>query len=200
MVTLFLGGEQTGNAIADVIFGDVTPSGRLPLVLPASETDTIAPSSEAKISYSEGLATSYRSSFAAAYPFGYGLSYTWFDYADLVAEPCDAGGESGYCISLTITNSGAAAGRDVPQLYLEFPEEAGQLKPILKGFHKTALLQNGESEKVTLLLSPRELSYYDVASGSWLLPHTWTAHLGASSEDLRLHVCLGACPEMEVVV
>lgn len=123
---------------------------------------------------------------------------SWFGYADLVAEPCED--ESGYSVSVTVTNSGAAAGRDVPQLYLEFPEEAGQPKPILKGFHETALLQSGESEKVTFVLSQRELSYYDVASGSWVLPRTWTAHLGASSEDLRLQACFGACSEMHIMV
>lgn len=189
ILTLFLGGEQTGHGIADVLFGTTVPSGRLPVQLPAAEEDTIAPSDELAILYSEGLATSYRSSASPAYPFGFGLGFTTFGYSDLSAVPY----QNGFNVSLQVTNTGDSAGRDVPQLYLEFPEAAGQPRSILKGFQKTSLLESGQSQRVTFTLTHSDLTHYDASSGTWMLPDRWTAHVGASSADLPLQLCLGLC-------
>ena len=88
ILALFLGGEGTGAAWASVLFGDIPPSGRLPVMMPESEEDTIAPSDEEDVVYSEGLATSYRnSSFKATFPFGHGLSYSHFVYSDAQIVP-----------------------------------------------------------------------------------------------------------------
>lgn len=116
----------------------------------------------------------------AAFPFGHGLSYTTFDYG-----AASAGGCSGeLCVKLTITNTGSVAAKTVVQLYLEFPEEAQHPAPLLKGFTKTGLLEPGKSEEVSIQLSDRySLTYWE--SGQWIKPSSATAHIGASSADIR---------------
>merc|ERR1712107_388930 len=85
------------------------------------------------ITYSEGLSTSYRNPlFKASYPFGHGLSYTTFDYGEFKVNPC--GDDT--CVKGVLTNTGSVAAKALPQLYLEFPIEAGFPAPILKGFQK----------------------------------------------------------------
>merc|ERR1719464_2162313 len=92
ILTMFLGGQETGHAWADILFGDHGPSGRLPVMIPATEADTIPPSSGKKAVYSEGMATSYRNKdFVAAFPFGHGLSYaTFYLDSDPRIVPCAA--------------------------------------------------------------------------------------------------------------
>jgi len=191
ILSLFLGGQETGSAWADVLFGDVAPIGHLPLMMPESEADQIAPANEAGeitgIPYTEGLATSYRNpNFKAAYPFGHGLTYTTFNYGHFKVRPC--GGD--VCVRGDIVNAGDVPAGTVPQLYLQFPEEAGYAAPILKGFHKTEVIQPGASARVTFRLKGRDFSYFDGFLPDGQLPR-WTmvgeavARIGASAADIR---------------
>ncbi len=120
-----------------------------------------------------------------AYPFGYGLSYTRFDYSDLKLSQAEFTGE--LTASVTIRNSGTAEGREVVQLYLSAPGKALP-KPALelRGFAKTQLLKPGETQRLTFTLVPRDLASFDAASSSWVAEAgTYTVKVGASSEDIR---------------
>jgi beta-glucosidase len=198
IATNFLAGEETGTAWAKVLFGDHSPTGKLPIMIPASESDTIKPSkTKGDIQYTEGMRTSYRNTdLNAAFPFGHGLSYTTFDYGAASAGACD----DELCVKLQITNSGSAAGKTVVQLYLEFPEEAQHPAALLKGFAKTGVLQPGDSEEVSILLSDRySLTYWE--NGQWIKPSSATAHIGASSVDIRQTLVLNLDKQdLEIVV
>ena len=163
------GGMEGGFATADVLCGDVNPSGHL--------TDTFAvnfeayPSSahfndsEDYVEYTEDIYVGYRyfetipgAAEKVSYPFGYGLSYTDFALSDLCAYP----GEDSICFSAVVSNTGSVAGRQVVQLYCEAPQgKLGKPKKVLIGFRKTALLQPGESEEVALSVSPLCFASYD---------------------------------------
>mmetsp|Transcript_35795 Transcript_35795/g.94007 ORF Transcript_35795/g.94007 Transcript_35795/m.94007 type:complete len:845 (+) Transcript_35795:43-2577(+) len=181
---MFLGGQETGHAWADVLFGDVNPTGKLPIMLPRSEADTIAPSPDDSIPYAEGLRTSYRQTeVTPAYPFGHGLSYTTFDFNfDAPPHLCSDGK---LCANVTIANTGAVAGATVVQLYVEFPPEAAQPAPLLKGFAKTPTIASGAWDKLTFELTERDLSYYDVAVASWVKADMVHLLVGASSADVH---------------
>lgn len=190
----FLGGSETGAAIADVLFGDHAPSGRLPLMIPATEADTILPGTDDEVVYTEGIATSYRNKdFKAAFPFGFGLSFSTFEFSALAASQCDESAAEGastplICVTVTVTNTGSRAARAVPQLYLELPAVAKWPVPILKGFQKTGVLLPKSSVEVIFKLKARDLSYFDPDVDDWVLATSGTAHIGESSADLPIKV------------
>eukprot|EP00811_Abedinium_folium_P028753 NODE_4477_length_1886_cov_11.546333.p1 GENE.NODE_4477_length_1886_cov_11.546333~~NODE_4477_length_1886_cov_11.546333.p1 ORF type:complete len:390 (+),score=118.49 NODE_4477_length_1886_cov_11.546333:424-1593(+) len=191
IAALFLGGQGTGNAWASVVFGDVAPAGRLPITMPATEADTIAPSEELQMSYDEGLATGYRNpAFSAAFAFGHGLTYTEFEFLQPQSAPCGSG--SAVCITVEVRNIGNVRARAVPQVYLEFPPEAKYPVPLLRGFNKTGPLAPNASELVSIRLSTAELSYYD--RGTWVKASCVSVHVAASSVDVRhtMQLCPGA--------
>ena len=143
----------------------------------------------ANVTYEEGIYVGYRyyltKEVPVAYPFGYGLSYTSFDYADLKLSGETFAG--GITASITITNSGQVAGREVIQLYLGAPSNSMD-KPIheLKGFGKTKLLNPGESETLTFTLDAKALASYDVEQSSWVAEAgTYLVKFGASSMDIK---------------
>ncbi|CAK0800520.1 unnamed protein product, partial [Prorocentrum cordatum] len=158
IANLFLAGEQTGRAWAQVLFGDAEPEGRLPVMFPAGKMDSISPSDKLRISYREQLRTSYRSPrYHAAFPFGHGLSYTRFDYSPLRrCSTAPSGGarraDERACLTLRVANSGRRPGREVVQAYVEFggAGAAGEPERVLRGFRKTGVLQPGGGEDVTL--------------------------------------------------
>lgn len=193
IAVMFLGGPETGNAWGSVIFGDHAPTGHLPVMFPETEADTIEPHLEpnAQIDYVEGLATSYRNpAFRAAFPFGHGLTYTTFSYSNAIVggSACGSHGADDFCVSVQIQNTGQTAAKTVAQLYLELPNEAGHPAPLLKGFQKTSVLQPGAHIEVGFLLGEDEMSYYE--AGNWVRAGSGTAHIGASSADIRLSVTL----------
>jgi beta-glucosidase len=205
-------GQESGNAIADVLTGRVSPSGRLATTFPVAWKDV--PSSAgfpgktlegpdpnppsgapnrgdraAEVSYDDDIWVGYRhyatKGVKTAYPFGYGLSFTTFAYSGLkLGSPTF---RPGLTASLVVKNTGKAAGREVVQLYLSAPGKSLP-KPALelRGFAKTRELKPGESETVTFRLSPRDLTSFDEAASSWVAePGTYTVKIGASSEDIR---------------
>lgn len=190
IANLFLAGEQTGKAWAQVLFGDAEPEGRLPVMLPAGKMDSISPSDKLRISYREQLRTSYRSSrYHAAFPFGHGLSYTRFDYGPL--RRCGSAlarrraGEHS-CLALRVANAGERPGREVVQAYVEFGgvDASGEPERVLRNFHKTGVLQPGEGEDVVMSFTARDLSVYEPGRG-WVMPSNARVHVGASSADIR---------------
>jgi hypothetical protein len=198
---MFLGGQETGAAWASILFGDRSPTGRLPLMIPATEDDQIPPGTGDDVEYSEGTETSYRNhNFKAAFPFGHGLTFTTFEYANPVAVPCGGqtaaaavrgptsekqAGHAVACIQVRVRNAGRSPGQDVVQLYLDFPPEAGHPGPLLKGFQKTGVIAPGDAVEVVLRLTRRDLSYYDADAKGWKEAPFLKAHVGASSADLR---------------
>ncbi|MEO0581556.1 MAG: glycoside hydrolase family 3 C-terminal domain-containing protein [Bacteroidota bacterium] len=210
IVLAWQGGQEAGNALADVLTGKVNPSGKLPTTfgvsyengpssasfpgeaVPGTEEVKLGPISlgrPANVTYEEGIYVGYRyyltKEVPVAYPFGYGLSYTSFDYADLKLSGETFAG--GITASITITNSGQVAGREVIQLYLGAPSNSMD-KPIheLKGFGKTKLLNPGESETLTFTLDAKALASYNTEQSSWMAEAgTYLVKIGASSVDVK---------------
>jgi beta-glucosidase len=188
-------GQEAGHAIADVLFGDVNPSGRLPTTFPRRLKDNPAyinyPGENGKVHYGEGLFVGYRyydkKDIRPLFPFGYGLSYTTFAYRDLTlsATECAPGDE--IKVSVTLENTGARAGQEVVQLYLR-DVESRLVRPEkeLKAFAKVAL-DPGETRTVTLTLDQEALSYYDPAQEGWVAePGEFEVLIGRSALDLPL--------------
>jgi beta-glucosidase len=181
-------GEQNGSAIAPILFGTANPSGKLPVSFPRSASDLPTVSGDMTVPYSERLAIGYRAldakGIAPLFPFGHGLSYTTFAYSDLTLSTAAAPGS--IKVGFTLRNTGARAGTEVAQLYLGFPEAAGEPPRLLRGFEHVAL-DAGESRQVTLTLGPRDLSCWNPTAHARFVPSgTYTVAVGSSSRDLPL--------------
>jgi beta-glucosidase len=185
-------GQAGGQAIAELLTGEVNPSGRLPITFPADLSQTPRPElpgmgtawgTPTTIEYDEGAEVGYRwyakTSTEPLYPFGHGLSYTTFDYRDLHVN----GGDT-VTASFTVTNIGDRLGADVPQLYLT--DAAGDRRTRLLGFERVEL-EPGESRTVTVTADPRLLARFDGDAGQWRITEgTYTVALGRSATDLVL--------------
>jgi len=187
-------GTELGNAVAGVVFGDANPSGHLPITFPVSEADLPTAGSplqqsddSPELNYTEGLKIGYRwydsQGIAPLFPFGYGLSYTTFQYSGLrvTGDPRD-----GVTATFTVKNAGKRAGADVAQVYVGFPAVAGEPPRQLKGYKRVSL-NPGASAKVTISLDRRAFSYWDPAFRSWVVaPGCYTVSAGDSSRTLPL--------------
>jgi len=186
ILSLFYGGEQTGSAWAAVVFGDVAPSGKLPVTFPATAKDTITPEMDLRVHYTEDLATGYRSRNAsrAAYPFGHGLSYTTFhlNYPEVTEHPSCHGAAA--CLKLPVHNIGSYAGSEVAQAYVSFTQDADEPELVLRGFYKTRTLQPGEVEDAIFALRNRDVSTWVTGKG-WMRWAFVRLHFGVSSKDIR---------------
>jgi beta-glucosidase len=193
------GGIEGGRVLASVLFGDVNPSGKLPCTFPRRLADSPAhasgdkrqyPGVDGVVHYTEGLLVGYRWFDAKAieplFPFGHGLSYTTFSYANLRIE---SGGAKGALATVTcdITNTGRRAGAEVAQLYVHDDDSSVPRPPQeLKGFAKVALAP-GETKTVSFPLGQRAFAYYATGPKAWVAEAgTFTIKVGASSRDLRL--------------
>ena len=201
LVEGWLGGQAGGGAIADVLLGEVNPSGRLAETMPVRLQDTAAylnfPGDDRHVRYGEGLFIGYRHHDAVdgpvSYPFGHGLSYTAFEYADLdvrTVEPLDGTGWRGAPkleVSARVANIGTLTGKEVVQLYVGAPgASVARAVRELKDFTKVAI-EPGESRTVTFTLDERDLSTWSTRTGGWVLePGPFEISVGASSRDLRL--------------
>ncbi len=170
-------GQRGGDAVADILFGDVNPSGKLCTSYPAAE-------STEPLCYNYG---EVKMDGLIEYPFGYGLSYTTFEYSDIEATEVAEIGKAEIEVTFTVTNSGERQGAEVAQLYISPKGENANYKPIqLKGFHRVELAP-GQSEEITIHFSPELLSYYDTQSAKWVLsPDEFVIKVGSSSSDIRL--------------
>jgi beta-glucosidase len=194
VVEAWFPGQECGNAIADVLFGDRNPSGRLSQTWPVRLEDNPAfinyPGENGRVIYGEGLFVGYRyydkKKIEPLFPFGYGLSYTMFAYDNLrIDKPETMWGEP-VTVSVDVTNTGSRAGKEVVQLYV-CDVESGLVRPKkeLKAFAKVALAP-GEMQRVTLTLDERALSFYDDAQARWRAEAgAFEVLVGASSRDIR---------------
>jgi len=158
------GGEAAGEAVADVLFGDYNPAGRLPVTFYRSVDDL--PHFE---NYDmEGRTYRYFGE-EVLYPFGYGLSYTSFQYDNLILEKDEIGIEETVTVSVDVTNSGAMDGEEVVQLYLRHPDSKYS-RPLkdLRGFERLAV-KAGQTRVITMELRPEELSCYDTELGDYVV-------------------------------
>mmetsp|Transcript_285 Transcript_285/g.1199 ORF Transcript_285/g.1199 Transcript_285/m.1199 type:complete len:1164 (-) Transcript_285:205-3696(-) len=158
----FLLGQETGNAIADVLFGSVNPSGRLAVTFPDKESDGQPVCLDATCYLKEGVFVGWRNliGFPVSYPFGHGLSYTSFKY-DWKLKPIRSSSlELSVRMEVRVTNVGSAPGHEVVQLYVEFPKYAGNPESVLRGFKKTSKLAPGTSEDVTFELGDKDVSVW----------------------------------------
>jgi len=196
VLAMFLSGQETGNAAADVLMGSVTPSGKLPVTFPEKEQDALWPCqaswpwAAAKCSYTERLRGGWHvyDGKPVAFPFGFGLSYTEFEYSIVQDWSAPARGSDVRQLTISVRNVGSVAGAEVAQLYLSFPhEEAEEPDMLLRGFQKTPVLLPGEAHEMILTLTRRDLSVWDAKLHAWRQPMGHFATLvGASSRDLRL--------------
>lgn len=191
-------GESAGKAIARLLFGDVNPSGRLPVTFPASEADLPTagsanqwPGVNNKIEYREGVFVGYRwydeRSIAPLFPFGFGLSYGGdFRYSDLSVDATVDGGAN---VSFRIRNDGNRRASEVPQVYAELPDPSStvtQPPRILRQFTKLTL-DPGASTDVSLKLDARAFQFWDVRRNDWnTAAGSYRVAVGSSSRDIRL--------------
>lgn len=191
-------GMEAGNAIADIISGAVNPSGKLATTFPIKYEDSPSaknfPGTPAEkpteVTYEEGIYVGYRYyntfNVKPAYEFGYGLSYTDFSYSGLKLSSSTF--KDKISATVTITNTGKVAGKEVVQLYLSAPEKTLE-KPTeeLRAFAKTNLLKPGESQTITFQLNARDLASYNTEQSAWIADGgTYTVKVGASSRDIKL--------------
>lgn len=199
-------GQEGGNAIAAILSGKVSPSGRLPFTwwgaLGKNPAQKWYPTAKQIHSdkprqhywytvYGEGIFLGYRGvehfGVEPMYPFGYGLTYTDFEYSDASVVPAG----DGYDVSFTVRNTGSCAAKEVAQVYVA-PVEPSILRPAheLKGYDKK-LIAKGKSEQYTIHLGPDAFSYYSTAEHGWKLdPGKYVIQIGASSGDIRLELPL----------
>lgn len=188
IVEMWIAGEAGGQAIADVLTGKVNPSGKLPETFPVALRDDMEyPGDGLKVSYKEGLDVGYRyydkHPEEIVYPFGFGLSYTTFEYSNLELEQT----ETNIKVRFEIKNTGKCAGAEVAQIYVSDPESAVS-KPVkeLKAFEKV-FLQPEESKKVEVDIPMAELAYYNIMLRDWVIEDgDYNILVAASSQDIRL--------------
>lgn len=205
-------GQEGGNSIADILSGKANPSGKLAVTFPVRYEDvpsaTTFPGKElasnepkdngamsfmrgkpAEDTYTDGIYVGYRyyETFGVnpSYEFGYGMSYTTFEYSNLKLSSTKFSGK--LTLTVDVKNTGKTTGKEVVQLYLSAPAKKLD-KPVseLKGFGKTRLLQPGETQTITLALDARNLASFDPSASAWIAEAgTYTVKVGASSQDIR---------------
>ncbi|KAL4907065.1 putative beta-glucosidase L [Aspergillus multicolor] len=202
-----LPGQESGHALTDILFGDFAPSGKLPYTIGKSEADYGADWTDAQVDpFTEGLFIDYRHfdqfGIEPRYEFGFGLSYTSFEFSTLAiavsATPGPTTGEtivggpsdlfaSVGTVTAYVANSGDVPGAEVAQLYIGFPDSAPDTPPKqLRGFEKLYLVP-GQSGIATFELTRRDISYWDVGLQKWVVPAgEFEVFVGASSRDVRL--------------
>ncbi|KAH8645487.1 glycoside hydrolase superfamily [Xylariales sp. PMI_506] len=202
-------GQDSGNAITDVLYGAVNPSGKLTYTIAKDASDYIPVCPTLKCNYTEGVFIDYRyfneHNISVRYPFGYGLSYTSFTYSEFLAinvtnqtaisstyptEQVGLGGETDLfdvimTVAASVENSGKLDGAEIVQLYVRFPEKAQQPARILRGFSKVQI-GVGQSAQILFSLRRRDLSYWDTDASQWAIATgEYVFEVGASSHDIR---------------
>ena len=190
IVEAWFQGEFCGTAIADVLFGDYNPSGKLPITFPKTvgQIPFNFPYKRGSQLPTDRLAASERKVMVngALYPFGYGLSYTTFKYSNLAVSPAVQSADGRIDISLDVQNTGTRAGDEIVQLYLsDDVTSIVYYDKVLRGFERVALAP-GETKRVRFTLRPADLALLDRDMHWTVEPGTFTVMAGASSEDIRL--------------
>lgn len=195
-------GSESGNSLADVIFGRVNPSGKLPMTFPVRLDDVAAhavgeypgtkraDSDIVDIRYNEGVMVGYRwfdtRKIRPLFAFGHGLSYTTFGYGKLSADASKIGPDGALTLSVDVTNTGSRAGAETVQLYIS-DTKASVKRPAkeLKNFAKI-YLEPGQTKTVTFTVRPSDLAFFDAGAHAWKAePGEFRAHVSAASDDIR---------------
>jgi len=195
VVQLWYNSQEQGNALADVLFGDASPSGKLPITFPKRLQDNPSyinfPGEGGKVSYGEGLFVGYRyydkKGIEPLFPFGFGLSYTSFEYSNLRLKPEEFNIADGLTISLDVRNVGNRLGKETVQFYVcDVRSSLMRPEKELKAFVKVSL-KPGERTTVTVQLNKEAFWFYDAIHGAWITqPGEFKILIGASSQDIRL--------------
>jgi beta-glucosidase len=208
------GGQEQGNAIARILFGDVNPAGRLPITIPvdAASTPVSSPSQYPgdgfDQQFTEGIFVGYRGyeklGIEPQYSFGHGLSYTTYDYSRLRvrSDGAEAAGGDGYSVDVRVENTGDVAGTETVQVYAgPLPTDAVETAPKSLAGWAQVDLQPGERKRVQVSLDPESFSYWDVEADRWVTPAgPVPLYVGSSSTDVRLTGELQAAPTPEAPV
>jgi beta-glucosidase len=189
------GGQEAGHAIGDLLFGVAAPSGKLPVTFPARIEDSPAhgnyPGENLHVEYAEGIYVGYRGfderEVEPLFPFGFGLSYTSFEYAGLALSVSEVGPGDTLEARVQVTNTGGRAGAEVVQLYLHDVASSLDRPPReLKGFARVEL-EPGQSETVTFTLDESAMSFFDPGQDDWVAEAgEFEVLIGASSRDIRM--------------
>lgn len=196
-------GQEGGNAIAAILFGDADPGGRLPITFPRREEDTPTaghperyPGVAENAQYSEGVFVGYRhydeNGIEPLFPFGHGLSYTSFHYSGLELRPVRPGG--GVRVGLEVENTGRRRGSEVVQLYTGLPDVSPSVQqpPRTLTAYRRISLHPGERRDVSFHLNRRAFAYWDARRDRWTVePGCYRIEAGRSSRDIRLHESIG---------
>ncbi len=195
-------GQRGGEAIANLLFGDVNPSGKLPITFPASVNDLPHPTIAAPpanstapfpVTYDESFLVGYKyydaKSITPLFPFGYGLSYTTFTLTNAQLTPASPV-TNGFSVSVDVNNTGTVAGAEVVQVYLGLPVSTGEPPKRLVGWQKVSL-QAGQTQNVTVQIdassSAHPLSYWDNTAGAWQIANgDYTVCVGNSSSNVTV--------------
>ncbi|MNO23041.1 Thermostable beta-glucosidase B [compost metagenome] len=205
----YLGGQAFGGAVADLLFGVVSPSGKLAETFPVKLSDNPSflnfPGEGDRVEYREGLFVGYRyydkKEIEPLFPFGFGLSYTEFEYSNLVLDKTSINDTEAVQVRVTVKNTGSRTGQEIVQLYVG-DVQSSVIRPLqeLKGFQKVEL-QPGEAREVSFTLNKRAFAYYNVQLGDWHAESgTFRIGVGASSRDIRLSTSLEVASTTEIAV
>ncbi|MHA2217215.1 MAG: glycoside hydrolase family 3 C-terminal domain-containing protein [Candidatus Hodarchaeales archaeon] len=191
-------GMEGGRAIANILFGEISPSGKLPITFPNKIKDSPAhqstrtfPGVNLKVYYEEGIFVGYRyfdqQGINPLFPFGYGLTYTSFSYSQLTLNKSKVTDDDEIVLSVTVTNTGERSGSEVVQVYFQQIESSVERPPKeLIGFEKVYLSPQ-ESKIVSISINPKDLAFYDVQKGLWKLEKgSFKLMVGSSSRDIHL--------------
>ncbi len=193
-------GNEAGHVFADVIMGKVNPSGKLPWTIPVGLKDSPAHATysfpgDERVIYEEDILVGYRwfdtKEVSPLFPFGYGLSYTDFEFSDLKTNKASYTEDETIEVTFTIKNTGKADGKEVTQVYVSDPESTVEkAAQELKGFKKV-FVKSGASERVSILIPAKALAYYDETKGQWLTEAgTYKIKVGNSSRGIKEEVTL----------
>jgi beta-glucosidase len=194
VVEAWLPGEEGGNAVAEVLFGDYNPSGKLPVSFPRD-------AGQIPINYGRRPSSLHNYVFTTSnplFPFGHGLSYTKFEYSSLIINPEKVGPAGKVSVSLDVKNVGSQKGDEVVQLYIR-DNVASVTRPVkeLKGFKKVTL-EPKEKKTVTYKLSIDQLAFYDRYMRFVVEPGTFNVMIGSSSEEIKLSGSFEVVGEIKV--
>jgi len=196
IVEAYLGGQASGGAIADILFAITNPCGKLaetfPMKLSHNSSYINFPGEEDKVEYKEGLFVGYRyydaKEIEPLFPFGYGLSYTNFEYTDISVDKNEVKDTDIVTVKVKVKNTGSIAGKEIIQLYVR-DVESSVIRPLkeLKGFEKVEL-QPGEEKKVTFILNKRSFAYYNIDIKDWHVESgDFEILIGKSSKEILLN-------------
>jgi beta-glucosidase len=202
LLETWYGGQDAGRALGEILLGEVNPSGHLPASFERRAEDNPSfpnyypePGTK-RVIYKEGIFVGYRgyehNHVKPLFPFGYGLSYTTYKFANLVVSPESAGANPQVDVTFDVTNTGSRKGVDVAQVYVSPQEPGGEHAKVerpereLKDFERVSL-EPGETKHVSVTLDARAFAYWSAGTKKWTIdPGKFTVHVGDSVEDTPL--------------